>query len=78
MSYPLLAACLWVFAGTATAVLPMRYQFAPGLTLLLLAPLLVAWIGFVHGPWLAFAGVLGVLSMFRRPLAYLARRARRA
>ena len=52
----------------------MRYQFAPGLALLLLAPVLVAWIAFSHGPWLAFAGVLAVLSMFRRPLAHLARR----
>lgn len=76
MSLPLICACLWVLAGTATAMLPMRYQYAPGLTLLLSAPVLVAWIAFTHGAWLAFAGVLAVLSMYRKPLAYLARRAR--
>ena len=75
MSIPLTLACLWVLAGTATAMLPMRHQYAPGLTLLIAAPILVVWIGIEHGPWIALAGVLAFLSMFRRPLMYFWRRA---
>ena len=74
MSIPLLFACLWVFAATATAFLPMRLQFAPGLTLLIAAPILLIWIGIAHGVWVTLIGALAVLSMFRRPLMYFARR----
>ena len=76
MSAPLLAACLWVLAGTATAFLPMRHQFAPGITLLIAAPFLIAWIGYEHGVWLALAGTFAFLSMFRRPLWYFGKKAR--
>lgn len=71
MSLPLLFACLWVVAGTFVAFLPMRLQYPPGLALLLAAPVLLFWIGLTHGMWIAIAGLLGFVSMFRRPLAYL-------
>ena len=37
MTSSLIAACLWVLAATVTALLPMRHQYAPGVSLLLLA-----------------------------------------
>ncbi len=76
MSTPLIFACLWVVAGTVTAFLPMRRQMIPGLTLLIAAPILLIWIGWVHGWVWAFAGLLGFLSMFRNPLIYFWKRAR--
>ncbi|KMW58054.1 hypothetical protein AIOL_003024 [Candidatus Rhodobacter oscarellae] len=76
MSAPLFISCLWVLAATVTAMLPMRRQFVPGLVLLGLAPVLIVWIGVVHGPTVAILGVLAFLSMFRRPLIYLIQRAR--
>lgn len=66
--------CLWVLAATVTAMLPYRYQFPPGVLLLLLTPVLLVWIGVTHGPWIAAAGVFAFVSMFRRPLAHLARK----
>lgn len=75
MSTPLVLGCLWVLAATATAMLPMRRQMAPGLTLLIAAPVLLVWIGLVHG-WLWLAvGLFAFLSMFRNPLLYFLRRA---
>jgi hypothetical protein len=73
---PLVLCALWVLAASVTACLPMRHQYAPGLTLLLLAPILIIWSGLVHGPWIAVAGVLAFISMFRNPLRYFWRRAR--
>ncbi|WP_284164337.1 DUF2484 family protein [Frigidibacter sp. SD6-1] len=75
MSYALLAAFLWVLAATVTALLPMRRQFPPGITLLILAPVILIWIGVEHGPIPALLGLAGFLSMFRRPLLYFARKA---
>ncbi|WP_102110486.1 DUF2484 family protein [Oceaniglobus roseus] len=75
MSLPLLLGCAWVLAATVVALLPMRRQYLPGVLLLAAAPVLLAWIGARHG-WSATAlGTAAVLSMFRKPLAYLARRA---
>ncbi len=75
MSPPLVLGALWVIAAAVTAMLPMRRQYGPGVTLLICAPLLIGWIGYEHGPvWLVFA-VFALLSMFRRPLLYFARRA---
>ncbi|MDA5094468.1 DUF2484 family protein [Aliiroseovarius sp. KMU-50] len=74
MSYPLILACFWVFAASAVAFLPMRRQFAPGLILLIVAPLLVLWIGIEHGWMWMVAASLAVISLFRRPLWYLLRR----
>jgi len=75
MSAPLILGALWVLAAAATAMLPMKRQFAPGLALLLAAPALITWIGMAHGwPWVAF-GTFALLSMFRRPLLHFTRRA---
>jgi len=75
MSAPLILGCFWVLAATATAMLPMRWQMVPGLTLLAAAPVLLVWIGWVHGwLWLAI-GLFAFLSMFRNPLLYFLRRA---
>jgi len=67
-------ACLWVIAGTIVAFLPMRYQYVPGITLLLLAPLLIWMIAQEYGFVPAALGVLALISMFRNPLRYFARR----
>lgn len=76
MSWSVVACCLWVLAATVTAFLPMRRQYIPGVTLLVLAPVLILWLGYDFG-WLwsglAFAGFV---SMFRNPLKYLWARAR--
>jgi len=74
MSWVLIAACLWVLAATGTAMLPMRYQYGPGLTLLILAPVLIYAIAVTHGVALTLFAVFAVLSMFRRPLLYYARK----
>lgn len=68
--------CLWVLAAAAVALLPMRHQFVPGLFLLVLAPALLIWVAFEAGLiWSLFA-LLAFGSMFRKPLKYLALRAR--
>ena len=75
MSTPLILGCLWVLAATVVAMLPMKRQMVPGLALLIAAPGLLVWIGWVHGwLWLAF-GLFAFLSMFRNPLRYFLRRA---
>ncbi len=76
MSTPLFLASLWVIAGAITAFLPMRRQMVPGVVLLTSAPLLLIWIGAVHGWVWALLGLLAFLSMFRNPLIYLCKRAR--
>ena len=75
MSLSLIAACVWALAATITAFLPMRLQFPPGLVLLILAPVLLIWVGIDHGLWPALAAAAGFVSMFRRPLWYFGRRA---
>jgi hypothetical protein len=75
MSAPLIAAVLWALAATATAFLPFRRQFIPGVALLLAAPALIVWIGTTHGWLFAALGLAAFLSMFRNPLIYFARRA---
>lgn len=75
MSLPLILGCLWVLASAIVAMLPMRWQFPPGIALLLAAPVLLVWIGYEHGwVWLAF-GLFAFVSMFRNPLRYFLRRA---
>jgi signal transduction histidine kinase len=75
MTTPLIIGCLWVIAAAATAMLPMKRQMLPGVALLIAAPILLIWIGWVHG-WLWVAvGTFAFLSMFRNPLLYFARRA---
>lgn len=75
MSWPLVLGCLWVVAAAGVSMLPMRRQYAPGLALLVAAPVLIIWIGMVHGWFLAGFGAFAFVSMFRKPLWYLARRA---
>jgi hypothetical protein len=72
---PLILGSIWVILAAVTAMLPMRRQMIPGLTLLATAPLLLVWIGLVHG-WLWLAvGLFAFLSMFRRPLIHFGRKA---
>jgi hypothetical protein len=72
---PLFFLCLWVLAAAAVAMLPMRRQMAPGLVLLILAPILLVWVGLVHGWVWLLVGLVAFVSMFRNPLIYFARRA---
>ena len=74
MTTSLIAACIWALAATVTALLPMRLQFPPGIALLLLAPVLLVWLGRDHNPWIVAAAALGFVSMFRNPLIYFARK----
>ncbi|KPP92061.1 MAG: Protein of unknown function (DUF2484) [Rhodobacteraceae bacterium HLUCCA08] len=76
MSLPVWLSIGWVLAGTLTALLPMRLQYAPGITLLIAAPVLILWLGAVHGWWLSALALFAFGSMFRRPLAYFWARAR--
>jgi len=75
MSLSLTLACLWVLAAAATAMLPMRLQYAPGLTLLILTVPLLSYIAVQHGTLVVLLVLAGVISMFRRPVWYLSRRA---
>lgn len=75
MSLPLILGALWVLASALVAMLPMRRQMVPGIALLAMAPVLLVWIGWVHGwLWLAL-GLFAFVSMFRNPLLYFLRRA---
>ncbi len=76
MSLPLFLGCLWVLAAAVTAMLPMRRQLVPGLSLIILAPVLIVWIGMAHGWWWVVIGFAAFASMFRNPLIYFYRRAR--
>ncbi|MGR3452491.1 DUF2484 family protein [Pseudooceanicola sp.] len=76
MSLALIFGCLWALAATVVAMLPMRQQYAPGIALLAAAPLLITLIWWDLGWVWGGLALAGVLSMFRRPLAYLWRRLR--
>lgn len=76
MSYSLLAGAIWVLLGTFTALLPMRRQYPLGVSLLVLAPFLIFWIGHDHGWVIGVLALAAFLSMFRRPLLYFYARAR--
>ncbi|NIZ59562.1 UDP-N-acetylmuramate--alanine ligase [Sedimentitalea sp. CY04] len=70
MSVSVICAIVWVFAATFVAFLPMRWQFPPGLCLLVAAPVIIVMLGLQHG-WLpALGGVAAFVSMFRRPLVH--------
>ena len=75
MSLSLVTGAVWVVLAAIVAMLPMRFQWIPGPTLLLAAPAILAWIGMVHGWWWVAAGTFAFVSMFRKPLGYFARRA---
>lgn len=76
MTLSLILASIWVVAATIVAFLPMRRQYVPGVVLLVLAPILIVWLGFDYGFWLALLGTFAFVSMFRNPLRYFYRRAR--
>ncbi|MCE8525767.1 DUF2484 family protein [Ruegeria pomeroyi] len=75
MSWTILLGALWVIAATVVALLPMRRQYAPGLVLLILAPVLIVAIGIEHGMLAGLLALAGFVSMFRNPLRYLWRKA---
>ena len=75
VSLSLTIGCVWVILAAITAILPMRRQYAPGITLLGAAPFLLGFIGYQHGPWWVIGGTLAIVSMFRRPLRYMGRKA---
>lgn len=64
----------WVLASAAVAMLPMRHQYAPGLTLLLAAPILLFLLAREFGVIYAIVGLGAFISMFRNPLIYLAKK----
>lgn len=76
MSVALILGCLWVIAAAVTAMLPMRLQYPPGILLLIAAPVLLLWIGWVEGWVFAVVGLFALVSMFRNPLRYFWRRFR--
>jgi len=76
MTPSIITAALWVLASTATAMLPMKRQYVPGVTLLIAAPFIILWLGYENGWWLSFVAALGFISMFRNPLRYLLAKAR--
>ena len=49
MSAPVAAAVIWVFLATCTAFLPMRFQFVPGIALLIAAPAVIIVRGVLIG-----------------------------
>lgn len=75
MSVSLVLACFWVLAATGVAMLPMRYQYVPGVALLVAAPVLIGVIWFEHGWMVGAAALFGFVSMFRRPLMFFGRKA---
>ena len=68
MSAPLILGAVWVLASAVVAMLPMKRQMVPGLALMVAAPVLLGWIGWVHGWAWGRAGLLAFVSMFRNPL----------
>lgn len=74
MSLPLICGAIWVLAAALVSLIPMPAQKAPGLVLLIAALPLILWIGATEGWVWAGLAVFALVSMFRRPLAYLWRR----
>ena len=63
-------------AATIVALLPMRRQYIPGVTLLCAAPILIVWLGVDYGWFVGLIAAFAFVSMFRNPLRYFYRRAR--
>lgn len=76
MKISLIIGCIWVVLAVITALLPMRRQYVPGVALLLLAPVLIIWIGVDFGWIVGLLATAAFLSMFRNPLRYIYARAR--
>lgn len=56
-------------------MLPIRRQYWIGIPLLVMAPVLIVWIGVDYGWFVAVLALVAFLSMFRRPLRYFYGRA---
>lgn len=74
MSTSLIIASLWALAATIVALLPMRFQYVPGVSLLVAAPFVIGLIGYQHGVWVALLGLAAFMSMFRNPLIFFWRK----
>ena len=74
MTLSLILAFIWVVAAAITAMLPMRLQYIPGLSLLILSLPLLVFVGYENGWWIAGLAIAGAVSMFRYPLRYLFKR----
>lgn len=74
MSAPLWAGVIWVLAATATAFLTIPRQVIPAIVLLVAAPVVILWIGAVHGWIFSLLAFAGFLSMFRNPLRFIWRK----
>ena len=74
MQTPLILAFLWVVAASIVAFLPMRAQMILGLPLAAAALALVIWLSVSLSPWIGVAALAAFVSMFRKPLAYFAKR----
>ena len=75
MTWSLGLGCVWVLLSSVTAMLPMRHQYAPAVTLLIAAPVLLIWLGIDYGWWVSVLCGLAFVSMFRYPLRFLWRKA---
>ena len=76
MMISLVIGCIWVLLSVVTALLPMRRQYVPGVTLLLLAPVLIIWIGVDFGWIVGVLSAAAFVSIFRNPLLYVYARMR--
>ena len=76
MSWSIIISVIWVLIATVTALLPMRRQYVPGVTLIILAPVLILWLGYDFGWAWSVAALAAFVSMFRNPLKYFYARAR--
>lgn len=76
VSLSLIIAALWAVSASGVAMLPMRYQYVPGVALLVAAPVLIGVLAFEHGFWVGLFGLFAFVSMFRNPLKYFWNRAR--
>ncbi|WP_050928021.1 DUF2484 family protein [Aestuariivita boseongensis] len=71
MSFSVALSIFWVIASTIVAFLPMRRQYLPGGILLILAPVVILFLGYQHGWLWSVPALLAFLSMYRNPLRYL-------
>ena len=67
----MLICILWVFASAGVAMLPMRQQYIPGIALLIVAPVLIFFIGQQVGWFMALLAIAAFVSMFRNPLKFI-------
>ncbi len=70
MALSLILACVWVFASTIVAMLPMHLQFPPGVVLFASAPALILWLSLDYGWFVGILAAGGFVSMYRNPIRY--------